>query len=133
MMGHRALLIFMIVFYPSSSYSQGLVPTMEQTFAFCRERPSEPKWMGSLPSRENYKRLVIQTIYRAQGLERVVESGECSCAIRFPSWDTAVQHFNDRYSGADRNAMREAEDRYLTRFNQLRLAAREICETEGHW
>jgi hypothetical protein len=95
--------------------------------------PLEPEWMGNLSSRENYKRLVVQTIYRVQGLERVVEAGECSCATRFPPWDTAVQHFNDRYLGADRNAMREAEDRYLTRFNQLRLAAREICEADGNW
>ena len=129
----RALLTFLIVFHPSIPYSQGLVPTMEQTFEFCQERPSEPEWIGSLPSRENYKRIVIQTIYRAQGLERVVEAGECSCPTRFPSWDTAVQHFNDRYLGADRNALREAEDRYLTRFSQLRLAAREICEVEGNW
>ena len=133
MIWHRALLIFLIVFHPSISYSQGLVPTMEQTFEFCQERPSEPEWIGNLPSRENYKRLMIQTIYRAQGLERVVEAGECSCATRFPSWDAAVQHFNDRYLGADRNVMREAEDRYLTLVNQLRLAAREICEAEGNW
>lgn len=133
MIWHRALLIFLIVFHPSISYSQDLVPTMEQAFEFCKERPSEPEWIGNLPSRENYKRLVIQTIYRAQGLERVVEAGECSCATRFPSWDAAVKHFNDRYLGADRNVMREAEDRYLTLVNQLRLAAREICEAEGNW
>ena len=133
MIWHSVLLIFLIVFHPSNSYSQGLVPSMEQTFEFCQERPSEPEWFGNLPSRQNYKRLVIQTIYRAQGLERVVDAGECSCATRFPSWDAAVQHFNDRYLGADRNAMREAEDRYLMRFNQLRLAAREICEAEGNW
>ncbi|MEL6465668.1 MAG: hypothetical protein AAFQ58_11930 [Pseudomonadota bacterium] len=125
--------MFALASAPSMAFAQGLVPTMDQQFEFCQDRPLEPEWMGSLPSRENYKRLVIQTIYRAHGLERVVEAGDCSCATRFPSWDAAVQHFNDRYLGTGRNAMRDAEDRYLTRFNELRSAAREICEAAGNW
>lgn len=129
----KAVLILALASAPSMAFAQGLDPTMDQQFEFCQDRPLEPRWMGTLPSRENYRRLVIQTIYRAQGLERVVEAGECSCATRFPSWNAAVQHFNDRYLGADRNAMRDAEDRYLTRFNELRSAAWEICEAAGNW
>lgn len=129
----KAVLMFALASAPSMAFAQGLVPTMDQQFEFCQDRPLEPEWMGSLPSRENYKRLVIQTIYRAQGLERVVEASECTCATRFPSWDAAVQHFNDRYLGADWDVMRDAEDRYLTRFNELRSAAREICEAAGNW
>ena len=129
----KAIFMLALVSGPSIAFAQGLVPTMDQQFEFCQERPAEPEWMGSLPPRENYKRLVIQTIYRSQGLERVVEAGECSCATRFPSWEAAVQHFNDRYLGADRDEMRDAEGRYLTRFNELRSAAREICEAAGNW
>ena len=106
---------------------------MENDFEFCQERPIEPEWMAELPSRERYKRLVIQTIYRAQSLERVVEAAECSCETRFPSWETAVQHFNDNYLGGDRNALREAEEHYLDRFNELRPTAKSLCEAEGHW
>jgi hypothetical protein len=128
----KAIFMLALVSGPSIAFAQGLVPTMDQ-LEFCQERPAEPEWMGRLPPRENYKRLVIQTIYRAQGLERVVDAGECSCATRFPSWEAAVQHFNDRYLGADRDEMRDAEGRYLTRFNELRSAAREICEAAGNW
>ena len=129
----KAVLLFALASAPSMAFAQGLVPTMDQHFEFCQDRPPEPEWMGSLPLRENYRRLVIQTIYRAQGLERVVKAGECSCATRFPNWNTAVQYFNDRYLGADRDVMRDAEDLYLTRFNELRSAAREICEAAGNW
>ncbi len=129
----KAIFMLALVSGPSIAFAQGLVPAMDQQFDFCQERPAEPEWMGRLPSRENYKRLVIQTIYRAKGLERVVEAGECSCATRFPSWEAAVQHFSDRYLGADRDEMRDAEGRYLTRFNELRSAAREICEAAGNW
>lgn len=131
--------IFAIVFtatlgsLPGITSAQGLVPTLETPFEFCQDRPLEPAWMTELPSREKYKRLVIQTIYRAQGLERVVEAQDCSCETRFPSWDTAVQHFNDNYLGGDRNALREAEEHHLDRFNELRTTARELCEAEGNW
>lgn len=122
-----------IAISPAITSAQGLVPTIESEFDFCQDRPVEPEWMSELPSREKYKRLVIQTIYRAQGLERVVEAQECSCETRFPPWDAAVQHFNDNFLGGDRNALREAEEEHLDRFNELRSIAREICEAEGLW
>ena len=129
----RVFLLAVLATCPSLAISQGQVPSTDSQFEFCEDRPLEPEWMGSLPSRENYKRLVIQTIYRAQGVERVVEAGECSCETRFPSWDAAVQSFNDNYLGADRNSLREANNEYLERFNELRQPARSICEAEGHW
>lgn len=55
----KAVLMIALVSTPSMAFAQGLVPTMEQQFEFCQERPQEPEWMGRLPSRENYKRLVI--------------------------------------------------------------------------
>ena len=127
------VLAAVISLLPATTSAQGLVPTIESEFDFCGDRPVEPDWMSELPAREKYKRLVIQTIYRAQGLERVVVAGECSCETRFPSWEAAVQHFNDNYLGGDRNALREAEEQHLDHFNELRSRAKEICEPEGHW
>ena len=118
---------------PALAPAQGLVPTLNNEYDFCQSRPAEPEWMAELPSRERYKRLVIQTIYQAQGVERVVEAQECSCDTRFPSWDTAVQHFNDHSPGGDRTALREAEEEHFDRYNDLRSAARELCEAEGNW
>ncbi|MEL8054585.1 MAG: hypothetical protein AAGK66_00385 [Pseudomonadota bacterium] len=130
---HICILSIVIGLSPALATAQGLVPTLNSEYDFCQSRPVEPEWMAELPSRERYKRLVIQTIYRAQGVERVVEAQECSCETRFPSWDTAVQHFNDNYLGGDRNTLREAEEEYFNRFNELRAAARELCEAEGNW
>lgn len=133
MISFKASLLAFVLAAPSYIHAQEMVPTMDREPEFCEDRPTEPDWMGSLPSRESYKRLVIQTIYRAQNVERVVAAGECSCATRFPSWDAAVQHFNDNYLGADRSRLREANNEYLERFNELRQPARLICEAEGHW
>lgn len=122
-----------IVVLPAISSAEGLVPTIGSDFDFCQDRPPEPEWMAELPSRERYKRLVIQTIYRAQGAERVVEAQNCDCETRFPTWDTAVQHFNDNYLGGDRSALREAEEEHFDRYNELRSAARDLCEAVGNW
>lgn len=127
------LLTSAIALSTATTLAQGLVPSMEKQFDFCVDRPMEPEWMGNLPSREKYKRLVIQTIYRAQSVERIVQSGECSCKTRFPDWDASVQQFNDRYLGTDRSRLREANSLYLARFNELRNVAKSICETVGHW
>lgn len=128
-------LILVLGLGPSLGFAaaQDLVPTMESEFEFCQERPVEPEWMSQLPSRERYKRLVIQTIYRAQSLERVIEAQECSCQTRYPTWDRAIQHFNDNYLGGDRNALRKVEEEYFNRFSDLRATARTLCEAEGHW
>ena len=133
MIDFKPLLVAACILSPTLAVSQGLVPTLVSEYEFCRERPGEPEWMSELPSHERYKRLVIQTIYRAQSLERVVEAQECSCQTRYPSWDTAVQHFNDNYLGGDRNALREAEEEHFDRYNELRASARTLCEAEGHW
>ena len=118
---------------PVCASAQGVVPTIGTEHEFCQDRPIEPEWMAELPSRERYKRLVIQTIYRAQGVERVVEAQECSCETRFPTWDGAVQYFNDNYLGGDRDALRAADEEHFRRYNALRNEARELCEIEGNW
>ncbi len=127
------LLAFSTAVSPAIAAAEGLVPTIGSELEFCQNRPLEPEWLAELSSRERYKRLVIQTIYRAQGLERVVEAQNCSCETRFPAWDAAVQHFNDNYLGGDRNALREAEEEHFDRYNELRAAARDLCEEEGNW
>ncbi|MEP3921117.1 hypothetical protein [Ascidiaceihabitans sp.] len=122
-----------ILVLPATAWSQGLIPTMEREFEFCEDRPTEPEWMQNLHVREADKRLTVQYIYRFQSAERVIEAGECSCATRFPSWDVAVQHFNDNFLTGDRNDLREATADFQRRYNELRPDARDICEREGHW
>ena len=79
--------------------------------------------MQNVGVREAYKRVLVQDIYRAQNLERIVESGACACDLRFPSWEAA----------AERWEMLEASDTYNRRANALRPEAMAICEAEGNW
>jgi hypothetical protein len=81
---------------------RNLVPTLESIPDVCPERPAEPEWLHNIAFRDAYRRVLMQDIYRAQNMERVVETGSCDCATLFPTWDTAEGSFRDNHANADR-------------------------------
>ena len=91
-----------------------------------------PAWQGIFDSTCSNNDLV-QDIYRAQSMERVVETGSCDCATRFPTWDTAEGTFRENHADADRSEMLQASDTYNRRANELRHQAKAICEAAGNW
>lgn len=66
---------------------RNLMPTLEPSFDVCPGRLAEPHWTQNIPLRQAYQRILLQNIYRAQNLERIVETGSCTCDIRFPDWE----------------------------------------------
>ncbi|MEH6739025.1 MAG: hypothetical protein V7695_10850, partial [Sulfitobacter sp.] len=68
---------------------RNLIPSLESIPDVCSERPNEPDWMQNIALRDAYQRVLVQDIYRAQNMERVVETKSCDCATRFPTWDSA--------------------------------------------
>ena|SRR6056297_1217644 len=112
---------------------RNLVPTLERSFKVCPDRPAEPSWMQEVPLRQAYQRVLVQDIYRAQNLERIVESGNCDCATRFPSWDAAEAVFRESYASDERWEMLQASDAYNRRANAARPAAKAICDAAGNW
>ena len=112
---------------------RNLVPTLERSFDVCPDRPAEPMWMQEIPRRQAYQRVLVQDIYRAQNLERIVETESCDCETRFPSWDAAEAVFRERYASDERWEMLQASDAYSRRANDVRLEAKAICEAAGNW
>lgn len=112
---------------------RNLVPTLGRSFNVCPDRPAEPMWMQEIPLRQTYQRVLVQDIYRAQNLERIVETGSCDCEIRFPTWDEAEATFRDHHGSAERWEMLQASDVYNRRANDVRLEAKAICEAAGNW
>ena len=112
---------------------RNMVPTLDRSFDVCPDRPAEPNWMQEIPLRQAYQRVLVQDIYRAQNLERIVETGNCDCEIRFPSWDAAEAVFRERYASDERWEMLQASDAYNRRANDVRLEAKAICEAAGNW
>ena len=112
---------------------RNLVPTLDRSFNVCPDRPAEPVWMQEIPLRQAYQRVLVQDIYRTQNLERIVESGNCDCEIRFPSWDAAEGVFREQHASDERWEMLEASDAYNRRANDVRLEAKAICKATGNW
>ena len=112
---------------------RNLVPTLERSFDVCPDRPVEPSWMQVVPLRQAYQRVLVQDIYRAQNLKRIVESDNCDCETRFPSWDAAEAVFREVHASEERWEMLEASDAYNRRANDVRLDAKAICEAAGNW
>jgi hypothetical protein len=112
---------------------RNLVPTLERSLDVCPDRPAEPLWMREIPLRQVYHRVLVQDMYRAQNLERIVETGRCDCATRFPSWEAAEVEFRERYASDERWEMLQASEGYNRRANAARPAAQAICEAAGNW
>ncbi|MBM1691161.1 hypothetical protein JQV55_17930 [Sulfitobacter geojensis] len=112
---------------------RNLIPSLESIPDVCPERPNEPNWMQNIALRDAYHRVLVQDIYRAQNMERIVETGSCDCATRFPTWDTAEGAFRENHADADRAEMLQASDTYNRLANDLRSQAKAICEAAGNW
>ena len=131
---HLALAALALSLTPSFAVAErNLVPTLDRSFDVCPDRPAEPVWMQEIPLRQVYHRVLVQDIYRAQNLERVVEIGNCDCATRFPSWDAAEAVFHESYASDERWEMLQASDAYNRRANAARTAAKAICDAAGNW
>jgi hypothetical protein len=112
---------------------RNLVPTLERSFDVCPDRPEEPLWMQEIPLRQVYHRVLVQDIYRAQNLERIIETGRCDCETRFPSWQAAEAEFRERYASDKRWEMLQASEGYNRRANTARPEAQAICDAAGNW
>lgn len=110
-----------------------LVPTLNDKPDFCVDRPPEPDWMQNITVRDAYKRVLVQDIYCAQNMERIVETSACPCETHFPNWDQAEAVFQERFASAERWEMLEASDNFNRRANELRPEAKVICEAVGNW
>ena len=131
---HLALAALALSLTPTFAVAErNLVPTLDRSFDVCLDRPAEPVWMQEIPLRQVYQRVLVQDIYRAQNLERVVEIGNCDCATRFPSWDAAEAVFRESYASDERWELLEASDGYNRRANAARTAAKAICDAAGNW
>ncbi len=131
---HLALAALALSLTPTFAVAErNLVPTLDRSIDVCPDRPAEPVWMQEIPLRQAYQRVLVQDIYRAQNLERVVETGSCNCATRFPSWDAAEAVFRESYANNERWELLQASDAYNRRANAARPEAQAICDAAGNW
>ena len=127
-----ATLLVAAIAMPSFA-ERNLVAGLDNERDVCLERPEEPDWMQTIALREAYRRVLVQDIYRARNLERIVATGTCDCETRFPSWEAAETAFFESFADAERWKMLEASDDYNRRASAVRSEAMAICEAVGNW
>lgn len=125
----RAAVLFAALVVPTTATAQ-FVPTMDRQNSTCPERPSQPRWMDSADVREAHKIILVQQMYRAQSMTAVVDSGECSCETRYPSWARASEYFFQHYAALSRHEILDRTSDYSRTANELRLQAQAICENQ---
>ena len=112
---------------------RNLIPTLDNPPDVCPDQPPEPQWMQNIAVRESHKRLLIQQIYRAQSMQRIVEGQNCECATRYPSWDDAETVYVEHFAASEYWDIVEATSTYRRQANELRREAMPICEAAGNW
>ena len=117
----------------ANSADRNLIPTLSDQTSVCPDQPSEPEWMRTIEVKEAYKRLLVQQIYRADSMQRIVDAQSCECSTRFPPWDTAESAYLEVYATAEYWDVVEATSAYRRRANELRKVAMPICENAGNW
>ena len=127
------LLLAAISFSSATAFAQGLVLAMDSEYEFCQQRPPEPEWVQNLHVRESYKRLLIQSIYRLEGYQRVAASGDCRCDTLFPPWSNAVQHYNDNFLHLEQFEVMQTRRDFQDQGSAVRRSVQELCEAEGNW
>jgi hypothetical protein len=104
-----------------------------ETPRVCPDQPPQPEWVDNIPLREAHNKVLIQQMYRAQSMQAVAESGDCSCATRFPSWEAVETTFLEAYGSLDRWGATERTEEYRDLANENRKVAKPICEEQGNW
>ena len=124
----------LVVLYATAGVAErNLIPTLENQPDVCPNQLPEPEWMQNIDVRESHKRLLIQQIYRAQSMQRIVEAQSCECPTRYPSWEAAEGVFVEHFAASEYWDIVEATSEYRSQANELRREATPICEAAGNW
>lgn len=84
--------------------------------------------------KESHKAILIQRMYRATSYVAILETGECSCANRFPAWDTVVEYYLANYARLEaRFEVQERTKYYRNSIDQNRSAVRDLCIAQDNW
>lgn len=93
--------------------------------------PGRPDWIIEINPSRNIEQWLVSAIWRYLGGSRVVETEDCSCELRFPSWADAIDYFDENYAGMERVAMNNVRLDYGPKSREMARKADDICQ-EGY-
>ena len=90
-----------------------------------------PDWLIEMNPATTNERMIVHGMQRLRWKQAVVESGECSCELRYPDWAAIISDFNKDYALLDRQAMFEIDMAYRAQIRSLHAHATSICREQG--
>ncbi|MFC5567104.1 hypothetical protein ACFPOC_11870 [Rubellimicrobium aerolatum] len=108
-------------------------PRSASEYRTCPDREERPAWAEKLEGREAVRSLLLSEIYRARSYEQIVATGDCSCAVKAPSWAAAEAEYQENYAALDLVAVREARGEFQRLSGSFHHEARRICRAQGNW
>ncbi|MBP1806900.1 hypothetical protein [Rubellimicrobium aerolatum] len=108
-------------------------PRSARAYRTCPDREERPAWIEELKGWDSIRGLVISEIYQARVYEKIVATGDCSCANKAPPWDAAEAEYQENYAAISNQGLREVRDEFQTLSGNLYKDARRICRAQGNW
>jgi len=90
-----------------------------------------PPWTEELPIRQNWKTALLIQIYRETNARAVLESGQCTCDLWFPSWDAADAIYQDRYAALSYEEQLQATREHRRQYMSMAQDMRALCRAVG--
>lgn len=109
------------------------VTVTPQQYRICNDRPARPTWMDEVHPREAYTVLTLMRLYELRSWEAIKETGDCSCDVRFPSWDAASAEYEERFATSTQAEHTQAQLTLRNEQNQIARDVQDICEAQGNW
>jgi len=118
----------------SPQMTNDLTVTMaSQQYRICNDRTARPTWMDEVHPREAYKALTLMRLYELRSWEAIKASGDCSCDVRFPSWDATSAEYEERFATSTQAEHTKARLAIRNEQNQIARDIQDICEAQGNW
>ena len=93
----------------------------------CPDRPDDPTWFDEVPVMQAWRVVLIRHIYKLRAYERIVESEQCSCALRYPDWDATEEEFERLSTEMSEAELRGLRGEFRRSHSDLRDQITAIC------
>lgn len=98
----------------------------------CPDAPRKPDMLDWEPGGPGMSQSQLaDTLYQIEAFRNVVEAGECSCELRYPSWDSTVSTVQNEYAELTRMDFLEIIPQLRSIRNQYQSEVRELCLQAG--
>lgn len=102
--------------------------------SICPNQHARPDWAKDLNAKEAYKGYALKQVYTNSRYKEMITRQDCSCPVRFPSWDQADAFYQSNFLGLNFPETNERlRDLEIEReINKMHIHVLRLCRSQGH-